>query len=193
MSILLDIKNRRAIRDYDGQEVEDEKIHKLLEAATWAPNDRMREPWTFYVVKGEAKRKYNKLAEDYLKERFPTKPHLIESSLKVVKNTPVQIIVTSDVIPGDEDATKDNEFAVCCAIHAMWLAAHELGLGFVWRTRGVGLVHDERLYQFIGSPEHKKVIGNLFIGYPDPEALKKAKTPTRTSFKEKTIWMGDSQ
>ena len=193
MAILTDLQQRRAIRNYDGREVEDEKIFKLLEVATWTPNDRMREPWTFFVVKGEAKSRYNQLAEDYLKERFPTKPNLIESSLKVVQNTPVHIIVTSDVIPDDEDATKDNEFAVCCAIHSMWLAAHELGLGFVWRTRGVGLVHDERLYQFIGSPEHKKVVGNLFIGYPDPESLKKVKAPSRTSFKDKTIWMGPSQ
>ncbi|HZG70608.1 MAG TPA: nitroreductase [Chondromyces sp.] len=193
MSILLDLQKRRAIRDYDGRDVEDEKICKLLEAATWAPNDKMREPWKFYVVKGEAKERYNELAEQYLKERFPTKPHLVESSLKVVRNTPVQIIVTSDVIPDDADATKDNEFAVCCAIHSMWLAAQELGLGFVWRTRGVGLVHDERLYEFIGSPENKKVVGNLFIGYPSPESLKKVKPPVRTSFKEKTIWMGTGQ
>ncbi|MBM4761122.1 nitroreductase [Bacillus sp. B15-48] len=191
MSILQDLQNRRAIRDYDGRDVEAEKINKLLEAATLAPNDRMREPWTFYVIKGEAKRKYNHLAEEYLQERFPTKPHLVESSLKVVHNTPVQIIVTSDVIPDDEEATKDNEFAVCCAIHSMWLAASELGLGFVWRTRGIGLVHDERLHQFIGSPEHKKVVGNLFIGYPDPELMKKLKVKTRTSFQEKTIWLGD--
>lgn len=189
MSILTGLQDRRAIRNYDGREVEDEKIHQLLEAATWAPNDRLREPWTFYVVKGIAKKRYNQLAEDFLRERFPTKPNLIESSLKVVLSTPVHIIVTSDVIPDDEDATKDNEFAVSCAIHSMWLAAHELGLGFVWRTRGVGLVHDERLHQFIGSPENKKVIGNLFIGYPDAESLEKLKTPSRTPYQEKTVWM----
>lgn len=189
MSVLLELQKRRAIRAYDSRDVEDEKINKLLEAATWAPNDRMREPWTFYVVKGEAKERYNKLAEDFLKDRFPTKPNLVESSLKVVHNTPVHIIVTSDMVPDDEGATKDNEFAVCCAIHSMWLAAEELGLGFVWRTRGVGLVHDERLHEFIGSPENKKVIGNLFIGYPDPEDLKKVKAPARTPFAEKTVWM----
>jgi hypothetical protein len=54
-------------------------------------------------------------------------------------------------------------------------------------------VHDERLQQFIGAPENKKVIGNLFIGYPEPESLKKGKVPSRTSFEEKTIWMGENQ
>jgi nitroreductase len=97
--------------------------------------------------------------------------------------------VTSDVVPGDEEATKDNEYAVCCAIHSMWLAAKELELGFVWRTRGVGLVHDERLHQFIGAPENKKVIGNIFVGYPDEESIQKMKPSKRTSFEEKTTWL----
>ncbi|BAQ10882.1 nitroreductase family protein [Bacillus sp. OxB-1] len=189
MSIITSLQERRAIRNYDGRDVEDDKIRQLLEAATWAPNDRLREPWTFYVVKGEAKERYNRLAEEFLQERFPTKPHLIESSLKVVLSTPVHIIVTSDIVPDDPDATKDNVFAVSCAIHSMWLAAHDLGLGFVWRTRGVGLVHDGRLHRFIGSPENKQIIGNLFIGYPDPESLAKLKTPARTPHEEKTVWL----
>ncbi|WP_379969823.1 nitroreductase [Ectobacillus sp. sgz5001026] len=189
MSLVEELKNRRAIRDYAVRDVEDEKIKVLLDAATWAPNDRMREPWSFYVIKGEAKKRYEELATSYLQERFPTKPHLVESSLKVLKHTPVNIIVTSDVVDGDEEASEDNEYAVCCAIHSMWLAAKELGLGFVWRTRGVGLVRDARMYAFIGSPENKKIIGNVFIGYPDEESLKKQKTPTRTPFEEKTTWL----
>lgn len=189
MSIISALKNRRAIRDYAARDVEDQKIKTLLDAATWAPNDRMREPWGFYVIKGEAKKRYEELAATYLTERFPTKPHLVESSLKVLRNTPVHIVVTADIVPGDEEASQDNEYAVCCAIHSMWLAAKELGLGFVWRTRGVGLVHDARMHEFIGSPENKKIIGNLFIGYPDDEALKKMKAPARTSFEAKTVWL----
>jgi nitroreductase len=189
MSILAELKDRRAIRDYMPRDVEDEKIKTLLEAATWAPNDKMREPWGFYVIKGEAKKNYEELATTYLQERFPTKPHLVESSLKVLLSTPVHIVVTADIVPGDEEASQDNEYAVCCAIHSMWLASKELGLGFVWRTRGVGLVRDERLHKFIGSPENKKIIGNIFIGYPDEEALKKMKVPSRSSFEGKTVWL----
>lgn len=189
MSIIAELKSRRAIRDYEVRHVEDEKIKLLLEAATWAPNDRMREPWSFYVIKGEAKKRYEELAASYLNERFPTKPKLIESSMKVLKSTPLHIIVTADIVPGDPEASQDNEYAVCCAIHSMWLAAKELDLGLVWRTRGVGLVRDERMNQFIGAPENKKIIGNLFIGYPDKEAMKKLKTPNRTSFESKTVWM----
>ncbi|MED3725530.1 nitroreductase [Priestia filamentosa] len=190
MTTLFDnLQKRRALRDHDGRPVEDEKLEKILEAATWAPNDRMREPWTFYVIKAEAKKRYEELAYTYLEERFPTKPHLVESSMKSVKNTPVHIVVTADVVEGDEEATGDNVYGVCCAINSMWLAAEELGLGFVWRTRGVGLIRDERLYEFIGAPEGKQIVGNLFIGYPTEESLGKLKDKKRTDYSEKTVWL----
>ncbi|TDG00339.1 nitroreductase family protein [Paenibacillus piri] len=179
MSVLQLLKQRRAIRNVKPAEVEDEKIDALLEAATLAPNDRLREPWHFYVIRGEAKRRYEALALAYLEERFPTKPHLVQESLKVLTATPLVIVVTSDVIPSDSASSKDNEYATACAIHSMWLTATELGLGMVWRTRGIGLVHDERMHLFIGSPENKRVVGTLFIGYPAEEAPPTARTPHR--------------
>ncbi|WP_100400019.1 nitroreductase family protein [Bacillus sp. FJAT-44742] len=187
MSVFERLEARRAVRNYIPKEVEKEKIESLLYAATLAPNDRMREPWSFYVIQGKAKKEYESLAYEYLQERFPTKPKLVDSSMKAVTQTPVIIVVTSDTLPKASDST-DNEYAVCCAIHSMWLAAEEQGLGFVWRTRGVGLVHDERLHHFIGSPQDKKVVGTVFLGYPEnSEGAEKKKK--RTPYEEKTVWL----
>jgi nitroreductase len=185
MTVIEALKDRRAVRNYLPLEVGVDKIAKLLEAATWAPNDRLREPWHFYVIRGDAKLRYEQIAKDYLQERFPTKPNLIQDSLAVLEKTPLVIVVTADMIPEDEASSEDNEYAVACAIHSMWLAAKELGLGLVWRTRGIGLVRDERMHRFIGSPENKKVIGTVFIGYPETEAI-----PTvRIAAENKTTWL----
>jgi len=186
MTVIEALKKRRAIRNYTTQPVEKEKIEQILQAATFAPNDRMREPWHFYVIQGEAMERYEAMADAYLQERFPTKPNLVESSLKVVQTTPVAIVVTADVVEGDTDATEDNVFAVCIAIMSMWLTAEELGLGFVWRTRGVGLVHDPRMHSFIDASETQKVVGTIFIGYPQEQGLNDKK---RTPFEEKTTWL----
>ncbi|WP_264989153.1 nitroreductase family protein [Lysinibacillus piscis] len=186
MTVMEALKKRRAIRNYTTQPVEKEKLAQILQAATYAPNDRMREPWHFYVLQGEAMQRYEALAYAYLQERFPTKPNLVESSIKVVQTTPVAIVVTADIVEGDEEATKDNVFAVCSAIMSMWLAAEEQGLGFVWRTRGVGLVHDARMHAFIGASETQQVVGTIFIGYPEQEELADKK---RTPFEEKTTWL----
>lgn len=103
----------------------------------------------------------------------------------IVRGTPLFIVVTSDIVTGDEASSVDNEYAVACAVYSMWLASMELGLGMVWRTRGVGLTRDERLYRFIGAPENKKIMGTLCIGYPEDEPA-----PTqRTHFTDKTTWL----
>ncbi|MDF2681828.1 MAG: nitroreductase [Brevibacillus sp.] len=185
MSVRQLLKERRAVRNYLPKEVETEKIQALLECAVLAPNDRLRQPWHFYVIKGEAKERFEAIAQEFLLERFPTKPHLVKESLAVLEKTPLVIVATADIIPGDEASSEDNEYAVCCAIHSMWLAAKELGLGMVWRTRGVGLVRDERLMKFLGSPENKKVVGTLFIGYPEADAP----TTDRAAVETKTTWL----
>jgi nitroreductase len=185
MSILDALQTRRAVRSYLPKQIEEDKIKQLLQAATWAPNDRLREPWHFYVIREDAKLRYETLAREYLEERFPTKPHLVKESLSVLERTPLVITVTADVIPGDEASSEDNEYAVACAIHSMWLAAQEMGLGFVWRTRGIGLVRDERMYRFLGSPENKKIVGTLFIGYP----AEQVPNTVRTSPDQKTTWL----
>jgi nitroreductase len=180
------LKERRSIRQFEPREVDREKIETLLEAATYAPNDRMREPWHFYILQGESLKQYEQVAHKYLQKRFPTKPHLVESSMKAITNTPLIIVVTSAIVDGDEGATKDNSFAVSGAIMSMWLMAEQLGLGMVWRTRGVGLVHDTELHAFIGASDQEQLIGTLCIGYPAEEINSEKK---RTPFAEKTTWL----
>lgn len=184
---MLDVlKKRRAIRQFETREVERDKIETLLEAATFAPNDRMREPWHFYVLQGDSLKRYEQVALDYLQRRFPAKPHLVESSMEAITKTPLVIVVTSAIVAGDEGATKDNTFAVSSAIMSMWLIAEQLGLGMVWRTRGVGLVHDTALHDFIGATDEEQLIGTLCIGYPAEEITSVKK---RTPFAEKTTWL----
>jgi nitroreductase len=185
VSIVEALKQRRAVRSYLPQPVEEKKIVQLLEAATWAPNDRLREPWHFYVLRGEAIERYKQVARQFLEERFPTKPHLVQESLLVLESTPLIIVVTSDVIEGDEASSEDNEYAVACAIHSMWVAASELDLGMVWRTRGVGLARDQRLYDLIGAPENRKIIGSLFIGY----AAGSTPATVRKPIEQKVTWL----
>jgi len=180
------LKKRRAIRQFEARGVEREKIEKLLEAATYAPNDRMREPWHFYVIQGDSLKGYEQVALDFLQKRFPTKPNLVASSMEAITKTPLIIAVTSAIVEGDENATKDNVFAVSSAIMSIWLMAEELGLGMVWRTRGVGLVHDTALHTYIGAGEQEQLVGTLCIGYPAEEITTPKK---RTSFADKTTWL----
>ncbi|CAM5710603.1 hypothetical protein LSPH24S_03851 [Lysinibacillus sphaericus] len=70
MTVIEALKNRRAIRNYTTQPVEKEKIEQILQAATYAPNDRMREPWHFYVLQNDAMKRYEKMASTYFARTF---------------------------------------------------------------------------------------------------------------------------
>jgi nitroreductase len=185
MNVIDAIKNRRAVRQFEPRPVEESKIRTLLETAVWAPNDRMREPWHFYVVQGEAKKQFEQAASDFLTERFPTKPHLVQESLKVLYNIPALIVVAADLVPGDPDASEDNVYAACCAAYSIWLAADEVGLGCVWRTRGIGLVRDARLKEMLQCPDDRKIVGTLCLGY----ASEKPENAKRTDYEAKTTWV----
>ena len=50
MDVLNVIKKRRSIRTYIKQDLPQETIEKLLEAATWAPSAGNIQPWEFVVA-----------------------------------------------------------------------------------------------------------------------------------------------
>ena len=55
MNILEAIKSRQSVRAYLPQQVEEEKIHRLLEAARFAPSGVNTQPWQVAVITGQAK------------------------------------------------------------------------------------------------------------------------------------------
>ncbi len=52
------VKNRRTIypKMFNGQQVPENVIDKMLELANWAPNHKNTEPWRFKVYAGNAKK-----------------------------------------------------------------------------------------------------------------------------------------
>ena len=51
MELMETIKKRRSVRAYKSQEISDETLDKILEAARLAPSASNRQPWKFIVVR----------------------------------------------------------------------------------------------------------------------------------------------
>ena len=192
MDIFEAIFKRRSIGKVKQDPVEKEKIEKLLEAATWAPNHYYTEPWKFFVLTGEGRRPLGRTLAQIAKENMEdpeTKEN--QEKLKKAEEKPFRapVIITVAVTPSDDPKAIDIEEvgAVSAAIQNMLLAAHALGLGAVWRT-GKPAYHP-KMKQLFGLREQDEVLGFIYIGYPDmPEREGK-----RISFKEKTKWIeGDT-
>jgi nitroreductase len=115
MDALHAIHNRRSIRQFHGEPVEDHLVEEVIAAGMMAPSAGNEQPWHFVVLK---KRKLL---------RAISKNHLYAS---VVEKAPVAILVCGDLAL---DRYGGYWAADCAAAtQNMLIAAHALSLGSLW-------------------------------------------------------------
>lgn len=147
------IRQRRSVRRFKPQAVEQEKIDVLIEAALRAPSSRSIRPWRFIVVDDPA----------LLKKLSTSKPH----GATFLKHAPLGIVVCADAFASDvwvEDCSIASVF-----IH---LAASALGLGSCWiqirkREHTQSLSADAYIKDLLDIPDNLMIESILAIGYPD--------------------------
>src|SRR5215210_461602 len=55
LDTLTAIRTRRAVKEYDQTPIPRAAIEELLDAARWAPNNKLTHPWRFHVFMGEGR------------------------------------------------------------------------------------------------------------------------------------------
>ena len=189
MDVLDLIKKRRSIPRFTSEPVPREVIEEMLDAATWAPNHHLTEPWEFIVLEGEAKERFAAIRRDFRVTLFPdpNAPEVQKVAGKVYQDTlaaPVIIVVTTRVAD-DPDVREDDYAATFCAIQNMLLVAAGRGVGTYPRTGG--LTRSANLREFLGLPADRRIAAVIYVGFP-------AVTPERrrTPWQQKTVWMGEA-
>ncbi|KYK34745.1 MAG: hypothetical protein AYK19_02410 [Theionarchaea archaeon DG-70-1] len=147
MNVFDVMRNRRSIRKYKKDPVEDEKVIKCLEAARWAPSASNRQPWHFVVVTDQEMRKT--LADMHPYGRF-------------MKESPVVIVVLCD----PEKHPKYYMYDPCVATQNLLLAAYAQGLGTCWMGM-VNVGFEEDMKQVLHIPEKMRILCCVSMGYPD--------------------------
>ncbi|MBI2973187.1 MAG: nitroreductase family protein, partial [Armatimonadetes bacterium] len=71
MTVLEAITTRRSIPQFKPDPVPRDLVERLLDAAVWAPNHRLTEPWQFYVLGEQAKRRFAEIRRDIRKATLP--------------------------------------------------------------------------------------------------------------------------
>jgi nitroreductase len=189
LSVFEVIRARRSIGLMQPQSPPKEKIERLLEAATYAPNHHVVEPWRFFVLVGQAREELGDLMADLLREKLPeTTSDKALASLAKERHKPLRapvLIVVASVEPSQPKVVDiENVAAVAAAIQNMLLVAEEEGLAAIWRTGGPAYAH--RVKALFGLKPHEHIVGIVYVGYP---AIPR---PERTpgSYVQKTEWRG---
>ena len=159
-----------------------ESLQRMLDAAIWAPNHRLTNPWRFVVLeRGGAKRaEVAQLAYDHMYQRNQN-PEFASGSRQRVLDAPGLIYVFS--LPGDtEETTRENYAAACCAVQNLLLAGVAEGLAGDWSTGNT--TRHPQLAAAMGGESDWMMVGSLFIGYPS-----RPSASVRTPDAEVTAWL----
>jgi nitroreductase len=144
-----DIRSRRSIRKYTGEEVTDEQVTELLKAAMSAPSAGNQQPWRFVVIRSQAQR-----------ELIPTfHPHaLMAPSASVV----IAVCGDMSMLRLPERWVQDCS----AATQNLLLAAHDMGLGAVWLGVYPTEERVEGVRRLLDLPEHIMPLAMVAVGHP---------------------------
>jgi nitroreductase len=161
-------------------------IEQMLDAAVWAPNHRMTEPWRFYVLLGEAVRRFAEIRRRQRSSTFPdpNAPEVqkaLDRLYQETASTPALIVVTAHQATNPE-VREEDVAATFMAIQNLMLAGTELGVGTYMRTGAI--LHDAELRAFLHLEEDRRILAIVYVGYP-AEIPHKRRTPAP----ERTVWL----
>ncbi|RJP31385.1 MAG: nitroreductase [Candidatus Omnitrophota bacterium] len=162
MNVFDAIQARYSVRSYKMQDVEEEKLLRLFEAARLAPSANNRQEWRFVVVKDAVTRQ--QLMHAAREQEFVGQAPVIVACCAVTDNH--VMTCGQPCYPID----------VSIAIDHITLQAVEEGLGTCW----IGAFYEDRVKKILGIPHVVRVVELLTVGYPADEGLPKNRLPLNT-------------
>lgn len=168
------IAERRDIRRFRPDEVPEDVLRRVLEAAHRAPSVGLMQPWRLIVVRATATRiEVRRLAQrERLRQadRFDERARqFLDQKVEGIVEAPLGICVCCDhgdpaaEVLGRGTIPETDVYSTACAIENLWLAARAEGLGVGW----VSFYRPDDLRAVLGIPTTVDPIAYLCLGWPD--------------------------
>ena len=169
MDVFEAIRNRRSIRQYKPDPIDDNTVEKVLEAAHWAPSWGNQQCWRFVVVRNP---KIKSDIADTL-NKITVDNELVENAAaSSIRQAPVLVVFCAEKSKAgySSDGTPLNDkgeywyiFDIALAVQNLTLAAHALGLGTVI----VGGFNIGKVEKILDVPGGCTVVTMTPLGVPD--------------------------
>jgi nitroreductase len=153
------IRSRYSVRGYKPDPVDDETLHRVLEAAQLAPTAANRQPFRLVVV--HTRGREGELAKVYSRAWFTQAP----------------LVIAVAAVPGEAWRRMDDkpydEVDAAIAMDHLILAAASLGLGTCW----IAAFDPAAARDLLGLPDDVEPIAFTPLGYPDKASAGTGRRP----------------
>jgi len=173
------IKSRRTCYKFLNAEqfpVQSKDVIKAVEAATFAPNHKMTQPWRFFVLGPDMTQKLSEIyADNRAQKKSKGDPSLYACLYEkaIHKFCTIPTIVMVAQVRQEDPITEKEDYAACsCAIQNFKLMAWQLKMGVQWSSGPI--INDIRTYDLLSiDPDLFTLIGALYIGNIDDSCVPK--------------------
>lgn len=181
MNVIDVIRSRRTTQSFRPEPVSRQQIQAILDAAVWAPNHRLTQPWRFIVLEGAARWPLADLRRK-LKIRDGTKTGLTleqataeatENARKVLR-APTIIVVACEQNGNPIDMEEDFA-ATAAAIQNMLLCATDQGIGTFWTSGPLAAAPETK--ELLGLHCTDRIVGFVQVGLPAEEQGPSSRQP----------------
>lgn len=155
--------SRRTIKAYTGAAVPRETVTALVEAACWAPNHRLTQPWRFAAIDRDGVARLHAfvqtppVCEAVFAKKLPAICERLAACGAVVQVT--------CVLAGEAEQRREDRDATAAAVQNLLLSAHDAGLGAYWSTSPL-MTHPEVLRWFGADPAGEAHVATVWLGVP---------------------------
>ncbi len=154
------IRSRRSVRAFEPRPLPREAVARCLEAAVWAPNHGLTQPWRFAVLGGAALRELAALSST-LEARQPPDPG--QDAAGPLQQAAAAVAVWQAEAPDARTGAADR-LAVAAAVQNLLLCAWDEGWAGTWL--GGPLLSDPAVRRLVRAPGGDDLAAVLALGWP---------------------------
>ena len=168
------IRQRRTnLRIDPDRPVAPELVTELCEAAVWAPNHKLTEPWRFAALTGAARTALGEVAAQALEAAGTTDPARLDKTRSKYLRSPIVLAVGCRPHPDPIRHAEDRD-AVAAGVQNLLLTATAAGLASYWAT-GIA-ARAPATAKLCGFEAGTEIVALVYLGWPVAEAPSPGRT-----------------
>ncbi len=140
-----------------------EQLTRIMQAGVRAPDHGRIAPWRFVVLESAGRERLGEAMVDAARRTRPDlSDELAQRERDKVNRAPTIIVVAARPHKTHKVPEFEQLIAVGAAVENMFLAAHALGIGAMWKTGDAA--YDQCVKHAIGLPIDDHIIAFLYLG-----------------------------